>query len=498
MPERDIDLVRAEQAARNAQRQQRRALQIHGQGERERATHDIDLVRAREAALRAERQRQLLAWAAYRAAEVAEYGDPSVRLPPRDDNTNLEVPPEFTYQDNWQDVIDNATPTAETETFLWDVDDTTDVDSILAAIQARGIETSFEGDELWWQPDALTADENESGIYDYLGSFIDPRLPEGVTWSALNAGGSDDQPGIVAQLLLGRFDTGDFRTWHASLDQAVASFFAEANEEEEEAREPSIPPMLFPFETAGGIALLPFMGSHSEQQNDINRPLTADEEAVVTTAISAINPLAGAILDFLASTRDAIRGIQRGDAEQAHLDFGLGVVGFGAELLGDFNPFEGRRGVQTRSQDAFRGALIREYEEMGLELPGEDFHAHHIVPRLTIRNLSQPARTILEQVDININDTINGVLVPSDIHKGITTPEYNRIINELIREAGVGGEEGVRTMLGAIANEINQAGMNFVQQTSIIDDISDVRRFEIRDEITSNLLTELKLLLESN
>jgi hypothetical protein len=98
--------------------------------------------------------------------------------------------------------------------------------------------------------------------------------------------------------------------------------------------------------------------------------------------------------------------------------------------------------------------------------PGDNFHAHHIVPQ-GMAGASR-AREILRKADIYIDSATNGVWLPGRfstvnvdgnlVHQGMHSPEYLREITRILAgEMSHRGEVGVRSALVRLRHRIQNA-----------------------------------------
>ena len=102
---------------------------------------------------------------------------------------------------------------------------------------------------------------------------------------------------------------------------------------------------------------------------------------------------------------------------------------------------------------------------MGMD-PGADFDAHHIIPVKDGGVLADDLRDMLDRLNININDTDNGVLLQDaehiDLHKDID--QYiERIYTRLQHAERSGGANAVRAELQAIGQELSQGVQDFLE-----------------------------------
>ncbi len=98
----------------------------------------------------------------------------------------------------------------------------------------------------------------------------------------------------------------------------------------------------------------------------------------------------------------------------------------------------------------------------------DNLAAHHIIPAKDKE--AQAARDILEKYDIDINDSINGVYLPTksnvDLNQGIQhngrhPKSYSTQVNELIKDADKnGGKQEVLSQLNDIKNKLENAPRN--------------------------------------
>ena len=84
-------------------------------------------------------------------------------------------------------------------------------------------------------------------------------------------------------------------------------------------------------------------------------------------------------------------------------------------------------------------------------------HRHHIVAKNAWR--AAPARRILQQYGISVNDPINLVAVPAKMHASMHTSSYYAMVNSRLLVASLRGEEAVKTELRRLNSLISSASI---------------------------------------
>ena len=84
-------------------------------------------------------------------------------------------------------------------------------------------------------------------------------------------------------------------------------------------------------------------------------------------------------------------------------------------------------------------------------------HRHHIVAKNAWR--AAPARRILQQYGISVNDPINLVAVPVKMHASMHTSSYYAMVNSRLLVASLRGEEAVKTELRRLNSLISSASI---------------------------------------
>ncbi len=100
--------------------------------------------------------------------------------------------------------------------------------------------------------------------------------------------------------------------------------------------------------------------------------------------------------------------------------------------------------------------LLRAMLETGQKIP-PGWHVHHIVPSTSNKDLAREARKILEYWGIDINDAVNGVALPPDVHARIHTQAYLVALLERLEKAG--SREKVIEILKDVSQTLQQKGI---------------------------------------